>query len=209
MAFLVLVRHARSEWNAKGLWTGWEDVGLSDHADEEVAALARQLPEIEFHAAYTSTLRRASGTLKKLKENLGLNDLPTIAHEALKERDYGVYTGRNKWEVRDEIGEDAFRRLRRGWDVPVPEGESLKDVYDRVVPYYTNTILPDLEAGKNVLVVAHGNSLRALMRHMENLDDEGIAHAEIGVAEARIYEIDASGRILSIEMHAREGARAV
>lgn len=209
MAFLVLVRHARSEWNAKGMWTGWEDVGLSDHADEEVAALARQLPEIEFHAAYTSTLRRASGTLKKLKENLGLNDLPTIAHEALKERDYGVYTGRNKWEVRDEIGEDAFRRLRRGWDVPVPEGESLKDVYDRVVPYYTNTILPDLEAGKNVLVVAHGNSLRALMRHMENLDDEGIAHAEIGVAEARIYEIDASGRILSIETHVQEGAKAV
>lgn len=209
MAYLVLVRHARSEWNAKGMWTGLTDVGLSEHADEEVAALARQLPEIEFHIAYTSTLRRASGTLKKLKDNLGLIGLRTIAHEALNERNYGVYTGKNKWEVKAEIGESAFHELRRGWNVPIPEGESLKDVHDRVVPYYLNSILPEIEAGKNVLIVAHGNSLRALMRHLENLDDEAVAQAEIGVAEARIYEIDAEGRILSIEMHTREGAKHV
>lgn len=209
MAQLVLVRHARSEWNAKGMWTGWRDVGLSEHADEEVAILAERLPKIEYHAAFTSTLRRASETLRKLKEKLGITNLPTIAHEALNERNYGTYTGKNKWEVRDEIGEEAFQRLRRGWDVSIPEGESLKDVYDRVAPYYVNTILPVIEEGKNVLIVAHGNSLRALMRHLEDLDDREVAQVEIGVAEARIYEIDAEGRILSLEMHAREGAKAV
>jgi 2,3-bisphosphoglycerate-dependent phosphoglycerate mutase len=209
MAHLVLVRHARSEWNAKGIWTGWTDVGLSEHADEEVAALAAQLPAIEFHVAYTSTLRRATETLRKLKEHLGIPNLSTMAHEALNERNYGAFTGKNKWEVRDEIGEEAFRRLRRGWDVPVPEGESLKDVHDRVVPYYENTILPVLEEGKNVLIVAHGNSLRALMKYLEGMDEVAVADAEIGVAEARIYEIDPMGRILSIEVHVREGAKHV
>lgn len=209
MANLVLVRHARSEWNAKGIWTGWQDVGLSSHADEEVAALAQQLPLIEFHIAYTSTLRRATETLRKLKEKLGITQLSTIAHEALNERNYGIYTGKNKWEIKDTIGEEAFMRLRRGWNVEVPEGESLKDVHDRIVPYYEHTILPGIEAGKNVLIVAHGNSLRALMKHLEGLDEERVAEAEIGVAEARIYEIDPEGRILSIEMHAREGAKAV
>lgn len=209
MAQLVLVRHARSEWNAKGMWTGWTDIGLSEHADEEVAALATQLPPIEFHIAYTSTLRRATETLRKLKERLGITNLSTMAHEALNERNYGAFTGKNKWEVRAEIGEEAFQRLRRGWDVPVPDGESLKDVYDRVVPYYENTILPVIEEGKNVLIVAHGNSLRALMKHLEGLDEAAVADAEIGVAEARIYEVDPAGRILSIEMHAREGAKHV
>lgn len=208
MARLVLVRHARSEWNAKGMWTGWTDVGLSESADEEVAALARQLPEIEFHIAYTSTLRRASATLKKLKDTLGIVELRTIAHEALKERDYGIYTGKNKWEVRAEIGEEAFQRLRRGWDVSIPDGESLKDVHDRIVPYYVDTILPEIEAGRNILVVAHGNSLRALMKHLEGMDEAAVAAAEIGVAEARIYEID-RGRVLSIETYAQKGAEAV
>lgn len=209
MARLVLVRHARSEWNVKGIWTGWRDIGLSEHADAEVAALAAQLPETEFHVAYTSVLRRARETLRKLKERLGATHLPTIAHEALNERDYGAYTGKNKWDVKEEIGEKAFLRLRRGWDEPVPEGESLKDVHDRVVPYYLHAILPDLAAGKNVLVVAHGNSLRALMRHLEDLTDDEVAAAEIGVAEARVYEVGADGRVLSTEMHAREGAKHV
>ena len=203
MAYLILVRHARSEWNAKGIWTGWHDVGLSDHAEAEVSMLAKQMPPHEIHATHTSMLRRAQETMRMLKERLGLTHLPTHAHEALNERDYGIYTGRNKWGVRDEIGEDAFRKMRRGWDHPIPEGETLKDVHARVVPLYESVIAPELAAGKNVLIVAHGNSLRALMKHLEDLSEDEVARLEIGIAEARIYRIE-DGRVISHEMKTQE-----
>ncbi len=204
MAHLILVRHAKSEWNAKGIWTGLRDVGLSEHADAEVTALAAQLPSIEIHSAYTSMLRRAKDTLHMLKEKLGIEKVPTREHQALNERDYGMYTERNKWEVRDELGKEDFFKLRRIWDYPITGGETLKDVHARIVPFYESAILPELKEGKNVLVVAHGNSLRALIKHLENVSEEDVMHTKIGVAEARIYEIRKDGSILSVEVHTQK-----
>lgn len=204
MARLILVRHARSEWNALGIWTGWRDVGLADTAEEEVAELARKIQGLQIDRAYSSTLRRAKETLALLQRELSL-DLPIEENAALNERNYGIYTGRNKWDVRDEMGEEAFLMMRRGWDVSVPEGETLKDVYERIMPFYEEVILSDLQAGKNVLIVAHGNSLRALIKYLENVGEDDIADISIGVADAHIYDIDETGMVRSREVYARGG----
>jgi 2,3-bisphosphoglycerate-dependent phosphoglycerate mutase len=202
MAHLILIRHAKSAWNAKGMWTGWRDIGLSDEADEQIAFLAHHLQDLAVDATYSSALMRASETLRMLKEKLDLTHLPSHAHEALNERDYGIYTGRNKWEVKEEVGEEEFRKIRRSWDYPIPEGETLADVHDRIVPFYQTTLLPELSAGKNVLVVAHGNSLRALIKHLEDLTPEEVLVREVGVSEAHVYTLDTDGAIVGKEIRA-------
>ena len=115
----------------------------------------------------------------------------------MDERDYGIYTGQNKWEIKKEIGEEQFQKLRRGWNTGIPKGETLEDVYDRVVPYYKTQILPDLEAHKNVLVVAHGNSLRALVKYLDNISNEDIEKLEIATGEIYIYSVDDQAVIAS------------
>ncbi len=112
---------------------------------------------------------------------------------ALNERDYGEYTGKNKWEVKDLVGEEAFNQIRRGWDVPVPGGETLKMVYERVVPFYSETILPQLREGKNILIVASGNSIRSLMKYLESISDEGISQLEMPFGQIIVYNITAEG----------------
>ena len=201
MAKLILVRHAKSAWNATGQWTGLTDVSLSSDGRDQAASTAVHLDGIPIHKAYTSMLARAKETLDIIFEKLGVT-VPRIAHPALNERDYGEYTGKNKWQVKDEIGEERFLRVRRGWDEPIPGGEMLKDVHDRVVPYYKDTIHPDLLAGYNVCIVAHGNSLRALVKHLEAISEEDIADLEIGVGEAHVYEFDAKGNITNKEIRA-------
>src|SRR6185436_13622507 len=126
---------------------------------------------------------------------LGRHDLEGKADAALNERDYGIHTGKDKWQVRDELGEQAFHDIRRGWDTVVLGGENLKDVHARVVPYYEKNIRPQLLKGHNVLVVAHGNSLRALVKHLDNISDEKIALLEIGLGEVYCYAFDAKGNI--------------
>ena len=121
-------------------------------------------------------------------------DVPYERSAALNERDYGDYTGKNKWEVQKEIGEAAFENLRRGWDVPVPNGETLKMVYERSVPFYKKTILPELVEGKNVLVVAHGNSIRSLVKYIESLSDSDIAKTEMIFGVVLVYTVDAKGK---------------
>lgn len=197
MAYLVLVRHGQSEWNALGLWTGQEDVSLTDQGKAEARAAAEHLREITLHKAYTSNLSRTQQTLHEIKEALEHTELETINHEALNERHYGDYQAKNKWEIKDSIGEEDFMKLRRNWDHPVPNGETLKDVHARVLPYYEETILQDLKEGKNIIVAAHGNSLRALMKHLEEIDDENVHELEIGTGEVVMYEINEDGNTVA------------
>jgi 2,3-bisphosphoglycerate-dependent phosphoglycerate mutase len=112
---------------------------------------------------------------------------------ALNERDYGEYTGKNKWEVKTLVGEEAFNQIRRGWDVPVPGGETLKMVYERVVPFYAEIILPQLREGKNILIVASGNSIRSLIKYLDSISDEGISQLEIPFGQILVYDINPEG----------------
>lgn len=190
MSYLVLVRHGQSEWNELGLWTGQTEVSLTAKGRAEAKAAARTLESITFQSAHTSNHRRAHETLAEILDHLDQTDLEAQKSAALNERDYGDLTGKNKWSVRDEYGEEKFNLWRRSWDYPVPGGETLKDVHARVVPYYEDKILADLVAGKNVIVSAHGNSLRALVKHLENIADDVIPSLEIGTGEVYVYEVD-------------------
>jgi 2,3-bisphosphoglycerate-dependent phosphoglycerate mutase len=200
LAYLILVRHGQSAWNVLGQWTGLTDVELTDEGKKEAQKAAETLRGIDIHKAHTSKLKRAHQTLEEIKNALDLSNIPVTQHEALNERDYGEYTSKNKWEVKEKIGDEEFLKLRRSWDYPVPGGESLKDVHSRVVPYYEAEILKDLKAGHNVIVTAHGNSLRALIKHLENIADEEISNLELGTGEVYLYEINESGKVISKEI---------
>lgn len=186
MSHLFLVRHGKSEWNEKGLWTGWTDIDLNEQGVEEAKRAGEALEHLDIHVAHVSELKRAKQTLEHIKDTIK-KVFTTKSHKALNERNYGIYTAKNKWQVKEEIGEEAFQKLRRGWDVPIPEGESLKDVHARVVPYFVEHVLPDLKNEKNTLIVAHGNSLRALAKHLENISDDAICDLEIGTGEVHCY----------------------
>ena len=202
MAYLILIRHGKSEWNLLGKWAGYTDVGLVREGIEEAQRAAEAIKDIPIDCAFISDLKRAKETFVEICNTLGRSDIKTVEHPAIKERNYGAYTGKNKWEVKKEIGEEAFQKLRRGWDVPIPKGETLKDVYNRVVPYYESHIKRELLDGKNILVVAHGNSLRALVKYLENIPDEKIAELEIGTGEVYIYKVDKKGEIVGKEIRA-------
>ncbi|MBI4096669.1 MAG: 2,3-diphosphoglycerate-dependent phosphoglycerate mutase [Candidatus Levybacteria bacterium] len=197
MASLILVRHGESEWNERGLWTGWTDIGLSEKGKEEARKAGKKLKGFSIDIAYTSVLLRAKQTLDEIKKVLSLQDTLTIENQALNERNYGIYTGKNKWEIQKEVGEENFKSLRRGWDFPIENGESLKDVYNRVIPYYEEQILPKLKEGKNVLISAHGNSLRALVKHLENISDKNVENLEIPTGGIYAYQTDNEGKTAS------------
>jgi 2,3-bisphosphoglycerate-dependent phosphoglycerate mutase len=206
MAYLVLVRHGQSEWNALGQWTGLTDVELTDKGREEARAAAKTLANVTFNAAHTSKLKRAQDTLGEILDELGQAEVEAKQSAALNERDYGDLTGKNKWQVRDEHGEEKFMAWRRSWDYPVPGGETLKDVHDRAVPYYEEHILADLKAGKNVIVAAHGNTLRALVKHLEEVAEADIPGLEIGTGEVYLYEIDEqTGQIIAKDIKVAGG----
>lgn len=205
MAYLILVRHGQSEWNALGLWTGQEDVALTEQGKEEARKAADHLQDIALHKAHTSTLSRAQQTLEEIRSALRHTELETVSHEALNERHYGDYQAKNKWEIREQIGDEEFTKLRRTWDHPVPNGETLKDVHARVLPYYEQHILQDLRKGKNVIVAAHGNSLRALMKHLDEIADDKVHELEIGTGEVHVYEIKEDGTVISKEIRNKGG----
>jgi 2,3-bisphosphoglycerate-dependent phosphoglycerate mutase len=133
-------------------------------------------------------------------------EVPTEHSLALNERNYGDYTGKNKWEMEKILGKETWEKVRRAWDYPIPNGETLKMVYDRAVPYFKEKIMPLVESGKNVLVVAHGNSLRAIVKYLENISDEDIEHVEIPFGAITIYDIDKEGRILNKEIRKTESS---
>lgn len=188
MATLILVRHGESAWNKKGIWTGLTDISLSKEGIEESREAAYKLLGKKIDIAYTSVLKRAKETLDIIKNTLNIH-FPVIEDKALNERDYGVLTGKNKSEIKKEYGEKKFFQIRRGWDVPIPQGETLKDVYNRVVPYYKKDILPKLKTGKNILIVGHGNSLRALIKYLDNMSDKDIANVELKTGEIYTYHV--------------------
>ncbi len=195
MAYLILIRHGQSEYNEKGLWTGKRDVSLSSFGREEARQVGESIRNIEVHSVHMSRLRRTHETFFEISEVLGLGEVPRKVHHALDERDYGTYTGKNKWQIKEQVGDENFLRIRRDWNEPIPEGETLKDVHDRIVPYFKQHIQPELALGKNVLVVSHGNTLRALVKYLENMFDEDVCNLEIATGEAYCYKIDKSGSI--------------
>lgn len=190
---LVISRHGESEWNLLGKWTGVTDVNLTDKGRADTTLLGELLDDVDFDVAYTSDLKRTHQTLEALLEGKkAQKDLPRQAHAALNERDYGDYTGMNKWEVKDKVGEEEFNNIRRGWAHPIPNGENLKAVYERVVPYFDEEILPRLQSGENILLVAHGNSIRALMKHLEDIDEQDMAEVEMPFGQLLIYHFESS-----------------
>lgn len=193
MAYLILVRHGMSLYNQQDLWTGWDDPSLSVDGQKQAVDAAAEIKNIHLDKGYTSVLKRAIETLEIIKQTLNRNDLPVIKDAALNERNYGIYTGRNKWEIKKELGDDEFLKLRRGWNYPIPQGESLKQVYERVIPYYQTTILADLKYGKNIIISSSGNALRALVKYIEKISDEDIVGFEIETGEVLTYQIDQNG----------------
>ena len=202
MSKLALIRHGESQWNAKGLWTGWHDIGLTEKGREEARLAAKAISDITFHHGFTSDLKRAWETLEIIKQKLGLTKLPTRRHKEFKERHYGQYAGKNKWEIKEIVGDEKFLGIRRGWDVSIPEGETLKDVHKRVVKGYNKHILPHVKKGKNIIFAAHGNSIRALIKHLENVPDEDIASVEIATGEVYLYTLTLNGDVEKKEKRA-------
>lgn len=196
---LVLVRHGESEWNKLNLFTGWRDPDLTEKGVGEAKAGGARLKAagLTFDIAFTSELKRAQRTLTLILEAIGQPGLVTTKDRALNERDYGELSGLNKDDARKRWGDEQVHIWRRSFDVPPPGGESLKDTAARVLPYYKSHIWPALQAGKRVIVAAHGNSLRALIMHLEHLSGEAIIAQELGTGIPIVYQLDDSGRVLS------------
>ncbi len=199
MGRLILIRHGLSSYNAQGLWTGWDDPDITPEGRQEMQKAAESLADIPLDLAFTSELKRMKHSLLVLLETLRRTDVPVHMHQSLRERNYGVYTAKNKWQIQKELGKEEFIKLRRGWDYPIPQGESLKQVYERVVPYYDEHILPELKKNKNIVVVGSGNVLRALAKNIEQISDTDIVRLEIGTGEVLVYTIDEQGNVVSKE----------
>ena len=195
---LVLVRHGESEWNKLNLFTGWRDPNLTDKGVAEATRAGQRLKaeKLRFDIAYTSTLIRAQRTLGLILAELGQADLATVKDQALNERDYGELSGLNKDDARKKWGEDQVLIWRRSFDVPPPGGESLKDTAARTLPYYDKVIWPQIKAGKNVIVAAHGNSLRSMIMQIEQLTPEQILKVELGTGAPIIYRLDEDGHVI-------------
>ena len=190
---LVLVRHGQSEWNKRNLFTGWRDPDLTEQgvAEAKKAGQLLKAQGIHFDVAYTSMLLRAQKTLSLIMENIGQAEdgLPVIRDKALNERDYGELSGLNKDEARQRYGDEQILIWRRSYDVPPPGGESLKDTAARVLPFYKTRIWPDVKAGKNVIVAAHGNSIRALIMYLEMLTAQQILEREVATGVPMVYRL--------------------
>ena len=189
MTTIVLVRHGQSEWNNLNLFTGWKNPNLTKKGVQEAKDAGRLLKKrnIEFKVAFTSELIRAQHTLSLILEEIGQTHINTNRNKALNERNYGDLAGLNKDEAKKKWGEEQVHIWRRSYDISPPGGESLKNTADRVLPYYKNTIAPAIKQGSNVLIAAHGNSLRALVMYLENIKPEDIVKFEIETGVPLIY----------------------
>ncbi|HHN73046.1 MAG TPA: 2,3-bisphosphoglycerate-dependent phosphoglycerate mutase [Thermopetrobacter sp.] len=195
---LVLVRHGQSEWNEKNLFTGWADVGLTEQGIAEAHKAAHLLREkgMHFDEAFTSDLKRAQETLDIILADLGQTGIPVTRDKAINERDYGDLVGMNKDEARRRWGPEQVHIWRRSYDVRPPGGESLKDTAERALPYFREHILPRVLAGEDVLVSAHGNSLRAIIMWLEKLTPEQVLKLELATGVPIVYRFDEKGRII-------------
>jgi 2,3-bisphosphoglycerate-dependent phosphoglycerate mutase len=189
MALLVLVRHGESQWNLENRFTGWEDVALTETGRKEAARAGTLLRGTRFDVAFSSVLQRANQTLDIILDGLGQRELPIIKDQALNERHYGDLQGLNKAETAKKYGDEQVHIWRRSYDVPPPGGESLKDTAARTLPYYDRVIAPRLKAGEQVLVVAHGNSLRSIVMQLDQLTKEQVLELNIPTGVPIVYEL--------------------
>jgi 2,3-bisphosphoglycerate-dependent phosphoglycerate mutase len=188
MSQLILLRHLQSQWNLENRFTGWTDVPLSEEGKKSVKEVVEKIRNFPFDKVYTSPLKRNQESVSLILKELGKEDLPVVADRALDERNYGILTGMNKEEAKRKYGQEKIRLWRRSFEIGPPEGESLKDVYQRVVPFFRENIEKDLREGKNVLVVASHNSLRAIVKYIEKISDDDIINLEIPYAGMLIYK---------------------
>ncbi|MGB9664514.1 MAG: 2,3-bisphosphoglycerate-dependent phosphoglycerate mutase [Ignavibacteria bacterium] len=206
MAKLILLRHGESQWNLENRFTGWVDVPLSPKGEEEARKAGEKLKNIQIDKRYTSVLKRAIDTDRIAMEVAGKLDVPVERDKALNERHYGALQGLNKEETAQKYGKEQVHLWRRSYDIAPPKdvtplnpdgiSESLKDTADRVIPYFLNKIKPDLDAGLNVLVTAHGNSLRALVMHLDGLTKEEVLELNIPTGIPLVYEFE-NGKIVN------------
>jgi 2,3-bisphosphoglycerate-dependent phosphoglycerate mutase len=190
MPYLVILRHGQSRWNLENRFTGWIDIDLSEQGIKEAQEAGEKLKNYKFDKAYTSALIRAQRTLDIILEIIKQKDIPIERDKALNERMYGDLQGLNKDETREKFGAEQVKLWRRSYDTAPPNGESLKDTAARVIPYWEAKIVPDLKAGKNILISAHGNSLRALVMYLEKLSKEEIVETEIPTGHPKYYLLD-------------------
>ncbi len=197
MASLVLVRHGQSQWNEKNIFTGWKNPDLTELGIKEAikAGIALKRSGYKFDLMFTSVLLRAIRTGKLILEELDQKDLKVIENEALNERDYGDLSGLNKDEARERWGSDQVHTWRRSFDTPPPQGESLKNTAERVLPYFSENILPLMRKNREIVVVAHGNSLRALVMHLDNLSPDEVVRLEIPTGMPICYQINNQGQV--------------
>ena len=195
---LILIRHGQSEWNALNQFTGWKDPGLTAKGIEEAHNAGRIINnlKINFDLVFTSALIRAQNTAEIILKEIN-QPLSTIKNQALNERNYGDLAGLNKDDARKRWGDEQVHIWRRSYDIPPPGGESLKDTGERVLPFFMKEILPHVCEGKNVLVAAHGNSLRSLIKFLDNISDEDIVKLEIPTGAPIHYVINEDGSVKS------------
>ena len=220
---LVLIRHGQSEWNKKNLFAGWTDIDLSEKGKKEAvhAGLELKKRQMIFDCVFTSALKRAIHTMEIVLKQMNLNAIPIIKAWQLNERHYGALQGQNRQAIIDKYGSEQVHKWRRDFTtVPpplkqnqafekmqlykelkqIPNGESLKDTQKRVLFFWKRKIFPQIQNEKSVLIVAHGNSLRALIKYLENISDEKISSVEVKTGKPLIYKIDKTGKILSKEI---------
>ena len=206
MPNLILIRHGESQWNLENRFTGWVDVPLSPKGEQEAKSAGEKLKSYKFDKAFTSKLQRANNTLKYILQANGQVNLPTEYDTALNERHYGALQGLNKAETAKKYGEDQVKIWRRSYDVPPPKektdlnpdgtSESLKDPAARTLPYWEKKIFPEIKNGKNIIVAAHGNSLRSIVMHLDNLTKEEVLELNIPTGAPLLYVFDANGTIV-------------
>ena len=201
MSYLSLVRHGQSEWNEKNLFTGWENPGLTEKGLVEAKEAGVKLNNLGIHYDhyYTSTLDRAIITAEIIISGLNINEYNLVKRQELNESDYGDLTGLNKDDARKKWGEEQVHIWRRSFDIPPPNGESLKDTAERVIPFFSSEIFTKLKDQENVFISAHGNSLRSLIMHIENLSSEEILKREIATGKPLVYEFDSFKETYSLK----------
>jgi len=197
MALLALVRHGESQWNLENRFTGWVDVPLTDKGRAEARRAGELLRDIRFDCAFTSVLQRAIETLDIMLEVIGQQGIPIERDQALNERHYGDLQGLNKAETAKKFGEEQVHLWRRSYDIAPPGGESLKDTAARTLPYFEGKIMAAVQQGKNVLVSAHGNSLRSIVMKLDGLTKEQVLGLNLATGVPLVYEFDAKMQLLS------------
>lgn len=190
MATLVLLRHGQSQWNLENRFTGWSDVPLTEQGEKDAGKTGEALKGLSFDLAFSSRLIRANRTLDTVLKSMGHKAIPTEYDSALNERHYGDLQGLNKAETTEKFGKEKVQEWRRSFSGRPPNGESIEDCVRRTTPYFLQYVMPHIKAGKNVIIAAHGNSLRPIMRFLENLDDDTTGSLEIGLCTPYIYTFD-------------------